>query len=248
MSQDIISLEVQSRDVLGKAVKHLRKDGLVPAVIHDHGKASLSVMGDYGTMLKTYQKAGRHHPVELTANGKKFTTLIKTATFEPKKNTLTHIVFNAVGRNETVDAVVPLRARYDEENESSPAERASLLVLTHTDSVTVEATPANLPDFIEYDAEKLVEVGDSITVADLIVPAKVTIMTDPETSVASVYEPSAIAAANDAAGGDAEAGDEDSVESEHESTAEEGTQADEIRPGGKKEFEGNDQGRDPQKQ
>lgn len=205
MAQDTISLEVKPREVLGKAVKHLRKQGLVPAVIHDHGKPSIIVMGDYVQMLKTYQQAGRHHPVELTAGDKKFTTIIRTATFEPRKNTLTHIVFNAVHRNEKVEAEVPLKPRYAEGNESSPAERAGLLVLEHNDTVLVEATASNLPDALYYDAEKLVNIGDDLTVADLIVPEGVIIKTEPEASIASVYEPSAVAAANDAAGGDAEA-------------------------------------------
>ncbi|MDB5166826.1 MAG: rplY [Candidatus Saccharibacteria bacterium] len=247
MSQDTITLEVQSRDVLGKAVKHLRKDGIIPAVVHDHGKPSIVVMGDEVQMLKAYKKAGMHHPIELTADGKKYVTLIKTATFEPKKNRLTHIVFNAVNRNEKVEAEIPLRPHYDEGNDASPAERASLMVLQHVTTVLVEATATNLPDFLEYDAEKLVAVGDSVTVADVIAPAHVVIKAEPDTSVASVFEPSAIAAANDAAGGDADAGDESTVDSEHESNAEQNTQSDEIRPGGKKEFEDKEQGHDPEK-
>lgn len=237
MSQDTISLEVQSREVVGKAVKHLRKQGLVPAVIHDHGKPSVVVMGDYAKMLKTYQQAGRHHPVELTADGKKYVTLIRTATFEPKKNTLTHLVFNAVHRNEKVEAEVPVKPRYAEGNESSPAERAGLLVLEHSDTVMVEATAANMPDALYYDAEKLVEIGDDLTVADLIVPEGVVIKTEPETSIASVYEPSAVAAANDAAGGDAEPEAEVPAENGSAEAEDQASQAAEDNPGGKKAFE-----------
>jgi hypothetical protein len=85
------------------------------------------------------------------------------------------------------------------------------------------------------------------TVADLIVPAGVEIKTDPAHQIASVFEPSALAAANDEAGGEAEAGDEGNVDSEHQSGTEEGTQQDEIRPGGKKEFEDKEQGHNPEK-
>lgn len=237
MSQDTISLEVQSRTVLGKAVKHLRKEGLVPAVIHDHGKPSIIVMGDYVQMLKTYQQAGRHHPVELTADGKKYITLIRTATFEPKKNTLTHLVFNAVNRNEKVEAEIPLKPRYDEGNESSPAERAGLLVLEHNDTVLVEATASNMPNALYYDAEKLVNIGDDLTVADLIVPEGVLIKTEPGASIASVYEPSAVAAANDAAGGDAEPEVEVPAENGAAEADDQTSQAEENNPGGKKAFE-----------
>lgn len=240
MSQDKISLDLQTRDVLGKAVKHLRKEGLVPAVVHDHGKPSISVQGDYNDMLKTFHQAGKHHPVEVTAGGKKYMTIIKTATFDPKKNALTHIVFNAVNRDEVIEAEIPVRAQYAEGNESSPAERASLIVLTQADVIVVKAKPADLPDFLAYDAEKLVEVGDSITVADLIVPANVSIESDAETTVATVYEPSALAAANDAAGGDEDPADAE-VPAENGSAEDDAdSQAEEGKPGGKKGFESNE--------
>jgi hypothetical protein len=132
---------------------------------------------------------------------------------------------------------VPIRPRYAEGNESSPAERNSLIVLTQLESVQVKAIPTNIPDVFEYDAEKLVEVGDHITVADLIIPEGVEIETEDSHSIATVYEPSALAAANDAAGGDAEPEDAEDVESETESSAEEGDQVAESRPGGKEQDE-----------
>jgi large subunit ribosomal protein L25 len=248
MSQDTISLSVQAREVTGKQVRQLRRADLVPAVIHNHGKESVNVQADYNTIMKTYRTAGRHHPVELTADGKKYLAIIKTATFEPKKNRLTHVVFNAVNANQKVEAEVPIKPQYDADNESSPDERASLIVLTNLDQVVVEAVPSKLPDVLYYNAEKLVEVGDHITVADLVVPEGVEIKTEAEHAIATVYEPSAVAAANDDAGGDAVAEDAETVDSENESTAEEGTQDAEIRPGGKEQKESKDQGRNPEKQ
>lgn len=247
MTQDTISLSLESRDVTGKAVRQLRNQGVVPAVIHDHGKPSVHVQGDLQAMVKVYGQAGKHHPVQLSAAGKKYTAMIKSVDFEPKKHTLRHVVFNAVAANQKVEAEVPIHAKYDEGNDSSPAERNSLLVISNIDVVTVKALPTNLPDALYYNGEVLVEVGDHVTVADLIIPADVEVEADPTQTVATVYEPSAIAAANDAAGGDAEPEDATEVEAEHEGQNEEGTQDDEIRPGGKKEFEDKEQGRNPEK-
>jgi large subunit ribosomal protein L25 len=233
MSQDSINLTLQPREVTGKAVKHLRRDGHIPAVIHDHGKDSVIVQGDAVQMLKVWQKAGKHHPVQIKAGDKDYTALIKDAKFDPRKHLLTHVVFNAVDRNQKVDAEIPVRPRYAEDNEASPAERSGLIVLTHLETVQVKAIPTKLPDFLEYDAEKLVEVGDSITVADLAIPEGVELETEAEHSLATVYEPSALAAANDAAGGDAEPGDEADVEAESGGDTDQESQAPEDRPGGK---------------
>ncbi len=237
MSQDTISLALEPRKILGKQVKHLRSAGQVPAVIHDHGKPSLHVQGEGIAMLKVWRQAGKHHPVELKTGDHSFVALIKDADFDPKKHQLRHIVFNAVDKNQKVEAEIPIHPRYAEGNEASPAERNSLIVLSQLETVQVKAIPTQLPDFFEYDAEKLVEVGDHATVADLVVPEGVEVLTEPEHAIATVYEPSALAAANEAAAGEAEAEDAEDVESETESSAEEGTQAAEDRPGGKDQKE-----------
>lgn len=202
MANDAISLNLEARTVTGKSVKHLRKTGIVPAVIHDHGKPSINVQGDTIALLKVYKQAGKHHPVQLSAAGKKYVAMIKVAEFEPRKQALTHVVFNAVSATQQVEAEVPIHPRYSEGNESSPAERNSLLVISNIDIVNVKALATNLPDALYYDAEKLVEVGDHVTIADLVVPADVEIEDDATQTIATVYEPSAVAAANDEAGGD----------------------------------------------
>lgn len=217
--QDTITIALEARDVTGKAVKHLRKDGVIPAVIHDHGKPSVIVQGNGRALLKVYQQAGKHHPVQLDAAGKKYTAMIKTAEFEPKKHQLTHVVFNAVSANQKVEAEVPIHPQYEEGNEVSPAERNSLLVISNIEVVTVKALPSNLPDVLYYNAEKLIEVGDHVTIADLIVPADIELDAEPTQTIATVYEPSAIAAANDAAGGDAD----ETAEAEEAVPAEQGS-------------------------
>jgi large subunit ribosomal protein L25 len=245
---DQIALAVEPRETLGKGVKRLRTAGVVPAVIHDHGKPSVHVQAEYQALHKAYLAAGKHHPVELTAAGKKYTTIVKDVTFDPRYHSITHVVFGAVEANEKVEAEIPVHPAYAEGNEASPAERAGLIVLAQLDAVQVKALPHDLPDVLTYDAEKLVAVGDQITVADLTVPQGVEVETEPHHVLATVFEPSALAAANDDAGGAAQAGDDGDVASDHESTAIEGTQAPEIRPGGKEQKESKDEGRNPEKQ
>jgi large subunit ribosomal protein L25 len=194
-----ISLKLEERSVLGKQVRQLRRDGFIPAVIHDHGKPSIHVMGKFPDVYKVYRQAGRHHTIKLTVGSKTYTALIKTTAFEPRKHVLSHVVFGAVEANETVTAEIPIRLTDD-----IPAERASLLVIRHLESVEVEALPKDLPDEIIVDASPLVEVGDKISVSDIVAPSGVVIMTEPEHAIATVYEPSAVQAANDALAGEAE--------------------------------------------
>ena len=190
MTEEVVSLSLQKRDVLGKAVKNLRHDGQVPAVIHDHGKESVHVQAPYLDVYRVYQRAGKHHPIELTIDGKNYLALIKDATFEPRKNQLQHVVFNAVDRNQTVEAEVPVVFTGDAE-----AEKAGLMVLRQIDTVQVEALPSALPDEIAIDITHLTEVGDRLHVSDLPIPENVTLLTEPEHAVAVVEEPRSLAAA-----------------------------------------------------
>lgn len=235
---DELILKLEARDITGKAVKQLRNADQIPAVIHDHGKPSIVVMGAYMELVKAYQKAGKHHPVTLTSGGKRYTALIKQADFDPKRHKLRHVVFNAVKANEKVTAEVPVHIAFDGENDASPAERAGLVVLHQLEEVEVEALARDLPDALYFDGEKLVAVGDNATVADLIVPAAVTVKTDPTHPLATVFEPSALQAANDAAGGDAEedvpAEETDNAETEGGAAAQGETKED-SKPAAKKD-------------
>lgn len=195
-SQDI-TLDLQERTIVRKRLAGLRKEGVVPAVIHNHGKESINVMGDYVQLTKVYQQAGKHHPVNLSVGGKKHLALIKSADFGPAKHELRHLVFQAIKQNEETEAEIPVVFKADAE---IPAEKKSLMVLQQLDTVQVKALPRDLPDQLVVDPSSLAEVGDSLTVADLVVPANVTLLTEPEHQIAIVEMPKdQIAEANAAA-------------------------------------------------
>lgn len=195
MSNDTIAVELQERTVVRKGLQGLRASGFIPAVIHDHGKTSIHVMGDFVQMNKIYSAAGKHHPIQLTVGKQQHLALIKDVDFEPAKHRLRHIVFQAIKQNEETEAEVPIAYKEVE----IPAEKASLLVLKQLDRVQVKALPKDLPDELTVDPSTLAEVGDHLTVADLIVPEGVTVLTDSVSQIAIVEMPKDQAAEADAA-------------------------------------------------
>lgn len=194
MSSDVIALKATERKELGKAVKALRRQGLVPANVYERGKASQAITVDFPAVTKAYKQAGKHHPIELDVDGKQRLVMIKDIDLNVAKNTLRHVGFHAVKRNEKVEAEVPVKIEGE-----VPAEKISLLVLQHLDIVQVEGLPGNLPDELFVPGEKLAEDGDKVTVADIIVPKDVVVLTDPETMVADVQIPKDQIAEADAA-------------------------------------------------
>jgi len=183
MSGKDITLQVDARKVVGKGVRQLRRDGIVPAVIHDHGKPSHHISAPAMAITKVYQSAGKHHPVMLKLGSKNYMTLIKSVDFEPRKHTVRHVVFNAISAKEKQQTEVPVHL-----SEDIPAEKSGYMVIRQLDAVEIEALPKDLIDEIVLDASSLVEIGDKLTVADISVPQEVTVLTSPDHPVAIVEE------------------------------------------------------------
>ncbi|MCW1908837.1 MAG: 50S ribosomal protein L25 [Candidatus Saccharibacteria bacterium] len=183
MSNDSITLKVEERSVQGKAVKQLRATGMIPAVIHDHGKESRIVMAPHNEMLKIYQQVGKHHPLSLLLGKQNYMALIKDVDFDPKKSLMRHVVFNAVKQDEKVETEVPVHLVGE-----IPAEKTGLMVIRSLDHVDIEALPKDLIDSLEVDATSLVAIGDKVFVSDIKPPAGVTILTEPEHPIAAVEE------------------------------------------------------------
>lgn len=221
---DKISLTLEERDAHGKKVRALRRAGFTPGVVYGPGMKPVSVQANSVLMSKVYVSAGKHAPVHLTIGTKKRIAMIKDVDVNPVKNSLSHVSFHAVNAKEPVEAEIPIRLVGEGESE---AEKAGLIILQNIESLEVKALPMDLPEALELDITGLKEAGERLTVADVKIPENVELVEHEsghgvegeeqhsvtELQVVSVWEPSALAAQNDAAGGDAT--DESDVEAEN---------------------------------
>lgn len=221
---DKITLKVEERTVHGKKVAKLRKDGYTPGVVYGPGIDPLSVQVPEGELKRVVQAAGKHTPVHLTGSKRRI-AMIKDVDIDPVKNAIQHISFHAVDANSPVVAEVPVRLVGEGESE---AEKAGLVILQSLDSAEVRALPMDLPEALEVSVLELKEAGDKLTLGDVTLPEGVELVEHvhghveddeeekpsiTDLQVASVWEPGALQAANEAAAGDAE--DESEVESEN---------------------------------
>lgn len=245
---DKLQLTLEERTLHGKKVAKLRKDGLVPAVVYGPGIEPISLQVEDGVMKKLYRQAGTYTPVNLTVGTKKMITMIKDVDHDPVKGTIRHVSFHAVNAKEPVTAEVPIHLIGEGESE---AERNGLIVLQALDKIEVRALPMDLPEAIEVSIVDLKEAGEKVTLANATLPEGVEFVEHddhhgqhdeeeekPQISdlmVASVWEPAALQAANEAAAGDAE--DVSEVESENGEDTDQGSQAQEDMPGGKGQAE-----------
>ncbi|HMS93098.1 MAG TPA: 50S ribosomal protein L25 [Candidatus Saccharibacteria bacterium] len=212
---DKINLTLQPRELQGKKVARLRKEGIVPGVVYGQGIDPIIVQSPYREIEVAVRDAGKHAPVQLTVDGKKKIAMIKDVDRDPVKARIRHVAFHAVKANEVVTAEVPIRLIGEGESE---AERAGLVVLQAIEQIEVKARPAELPEALEVSLASLVTTEDKLTLADITLPRGVEFADaelDHELVVANVYEPAALQAANDAAGGDAEEASAEDVPAEN---------------------------------
>jgi large subunit ribosomal protein L25 len=183
MSESII-LIAEKREVTGKKVKSIRAEGFVPATVYHKGEESINVRIPYQPLVKAYAAAGQGQPVDLEVDGKKYLTMIKDVHMDPVKNTIMHVAFHAVDKNQPVEAEIPVHIEGD-----VPAEAAGNFIVRQNDHVSVKAIPSELPEYFSVDAAKLAEPGDTITVADIVAVPHVEILSEPELQLAIVEEP-----------------------------------------------------------
>jgi large subunit ribosomal protein L25 len=207
---DKITLKVDEREVHGKKVRQLRHSGIVPGVVYGPGMEPVAIQVDQVLMGKVYNAAGKHAPVHITIGDKKKIAMIKDVKVDNVKRRINHVSFHAVRQNKPVEAEIPIRLVGEGESE---AERGGLIVLQTLESLQVKALPMDLPEALEVSIVHLKEAGERVLVSDIKVADN-----DEESNsvmdqvVASVWEPSALQAANESTGGDAE--DESEVEAE----------------------------------
>lgn len=183
-----IELKAQKRDITGKKVHTIRKDGFIPATIYQHGKDSVNVKVEYQPFVKVFTEAGYGQPVHIDVEGKPRLAMIKNVHVDPAKNTYMHVEFHAVRADAVVEAEIPVHIVGE-----VPAEKVGNFIVRPNDHVVVKAKPADLPEDFEVSAETLEKPGDSLTVADIKnIPSGVELVSEPELTLATVEEPRAV--------------------------------------------------------
>jgi len=178
------NLIIQKRTTTGRAVKNLRKSGIVPAnVFGKHIKSAL-VQVNAKDFSKLFTQVGESSLVYLEVEGEKEPrpVLVREVVHHPVSGIILHISFNQVDLKEKVTAPVSIELVGEAAAESS---HLGILV-QQLNEVEVEALPADMPERIELDVTGLAEVGASITVGDIKTSKNVTLLTPAETLVVKI--------------------------------------------------------------
>ena len=184
MAQDII-LSVRPREGRGRSVvRKLRADGLLPGVIYGAGIEPVALAVPRSELLKTLHAHGAHPLVTVKVDGgQEYLALVKDLQIDPVKLVALHVDFHRVQADKPVQTEVEIHLL----GEPAGVKLGGILEVP-TRMVAIEALPRDLPEKIELDVSDM-ELGDVKRVSDLAAPTGVTILTDPDESLASVVAP-----------------------------------------------------------
>ena len=194
-----ITLAADSGRVTGSAVsRRLRAAGKVPAVVYGGGMEPLAVTVDWRELRQALTtEKGLNAVIDLKVDGTAHSTIVKDLQRHPVRRDVLHIDFLVVERDKPVQAEVPIVL----EGEPIKVLQERGVVDQTLHMLTVMAKPADIPGSISLDISEL-EIGHTITLADLQLPAGVTTDADLEQSIVSAQVTRAVEAEAEAAEGE----------------------------------------------
>lgn len=177
----MLKLAAEKRDLKTKA-KSVRETGKIPAVFYGRKTESTPISVSYGDFLKIWKEAGESGIVNLSYGGKDLSVLIYDVAFDPVKDTPVHIDFYVVEADRAVE--VPVEIEFEGVAPIQKIEGASVVKVLH--EIEISGLPKDLPQKLSIDLSALKTIEDQIFAKDIILPAGITLITNPEEVVAAV--------------------------------------------------------------
>ena len=191
-----IALRAEPRSELGSpAARRARTEGRVPAVIYGHGQEPLPVTLDARELWSALAHAGGSVLFNVRVGSTEHLAIAREVQRHPVRQTVSHVDFQVVGRDEVVPAEVAITLV----GEALKVTRAGGVVEHALLALRLHAKPADVPTSIEIDISDL-EIGTTIRVSDLPFGPGVTVDIDGETPVAIGSAPRGVDVPTDGGG------------------------------------------------
>ena len=180
-------LAAETRTQVGKgSARATRRNGRVPAVIYGDKQAPISISLDYKEIYYKIHGGGFMHTVAtIVVDGQKIRVLPKDFQLDPVKDFPTHVDFLRVAAGSKV--VVDIPVHFLNQDISVGLKRGGILNIVRHE-VELSCPVDAIPDYVEVDLSK-VDVGQSVHISAVALPAGVTPTIERDFTIATVVSP-----------------------------------------------------------
>ncbi len=179
---DEITIEAQPRTALGKKVRALRRTGATPIHVYGGGMEPVALQADTRDLVHTLTEVGFTTPLTVTVDGDAHFVIVREVQRHPVSELLLHVDFMAVSRTERREASVPLHF----EGEPPAAREEGAMLSEDLHELVLEALPTDMPAALTVDISLLADADSVIHAGDIVLPAAVTLVTEPDALVARI--------------------------------------------------------------
>ena len=181
---DKIELQTTPREVLGKKVRFLRRQGITPVHLFGHNIESAALQCDTTQLQHALAQAGRTRLINLKLDKAKKprNVVVREVQREPHTGELLHVDFYQVSMEEKIRVDIPIVPVGE-----APALKLKDNFLTQElNSLTIECLPDEIPASVELDVSSLTEVDQTIHVQDITLGKEITVLNNPEQLVVKI--------------------------------------------------------------
>jgi large subunit ribosomal protein L25 len=185
MADTTTKLDVTSRAAAGsRAARRLRRSGRVPGVLYGGGGEALGFDADARELRLALAASGA--VLDLSVDGEKATPVVlKEAQRDPVRGQTVHVDLLRVRLDQAIHAVVPLELLGVDE---APGVKEGGVLEQITRELNVEALPTAIPEAIVHEVGEM-QIGETIGLAEVAMPAGVTLLDDVEDAVVATLSP-----------------------------------------------------------
>ncbi|WP_185983513.1 50S ribosomal protein L25/general stress protein Ctc [Aureimonas mangrovi] len=184
------TVKAEAREKVGKgAARHLRRNGMVPAVIYGDKQEPLPIAVPYKeTFLRLHAGGFLTTIATIEVGGKSIRVLPKDYQLDVVKDTLAHVDFLRVSKNTIVTVNIPVHFENEDAAPGIKANDGSLNIVLH--EIEVNCPAEQIPEAFTVDLTGL-EIGDAVHVSALKLPTGVTLTSDEDFTIATIVPPMA---------------------------------------------------------
>ncbi|MFY9120134.1 MAG: 50S ribosomal protein L25 [Syntrophomonadaceae bacterium] len=177
------TLKGVKRELKGKGHLHeLRRGQMIPSIVYGQGREPLPIALEGRNLNRIFSHHGYSglFSLELEGEPRPILALVREVQRHPVNREINHLDFLEVSMTEKITSSVPIHIVGEEEITKQGA-----ILQAGAKELEVSCLPADLPDSVTVDVSQL-QIGEKVTVADLVVGANVEKISDPDTVVAVI--------------------------------------------------------------